>query len=336
MAKETERDPLLDLGAIEDEDLRAQDSGAHVVNAEPPPDKQDKAEKAEKDDRERHPDGTFKGSDKDAGKEALAKGDGKGAEDAKEKKSDHVPLAKYLEERNSLRAELQQRDITLGEFQKKIADLEAKMAPKPEAPVEPDYLEDPKGYVDTKLTSVLSKIEQANKAAAERLERTEQTAAQANQQVEVQQFFMQDMRAHEQQFVVENPDYYEALEHLRNVRAAQLREFTPEITKEQIAQTIRGEETQLAIQLARQGRSPAQTALNLARHYGYQPKAKADTPSPAPTPASAAKLPEVPSKRLPPDQSLGTGAGGSNDGAYREDEVDPVDVALASLFKRRA
>lgn len=327
MAKETERDPLLDLGAIEDEDLRAQDSGAHVVNAEPPPDKQEKTEKAEKDDRERHPDGTFKGSEKDAGKEALAKGDGKGAEDAKEKKSDHVPLAKYLEERNSLRAELQQRDITLSEFQKKIADLEAKMAPKPEAPVEPDYLEDPKGYVDTKLTSVLSKIEQANKAATERLERTEQTAAQANQQVEVQQFFTR-VQAREAEFVRENPDYHDALNHVRQIRAFQLQTFEPGITQDQILEVIRREETQLAVNLAQRGMDPVKTAYEIAQRYGYQRKA----PSPPAGDDHLRVIKQTVKGMLPPDQTLGAGGGG----APAEDEAQPdaVDLALASLLKR--
>lgn len=324
--EKNQSDQIAHMLSIDNETDRAKSLPDAELNTDAPEDKK----QPERDDA-----GKFKGKDGE-------KPDDKKADDKKpdakkpdekpleEKPKDTVPLATFLEKTNKLKADLEARDITLKEFQTKLAALEAKLTPAPEKAKEPDFVEDPKGYVDHKLGETLSAIEAANKKAEEEGKKTQETAAAAAEQVQVQQFF-QNLQVHERRFEQEHPDYHDALLHIRNIRAAQIREFNPEATAEQIVGVIRQEETQLAINLARQGRDPIQVAWNMAQHYGYKPKTK-DVPK------IDAELPDAKEKRLPPDQTLGSGGGTKDDDdpAYKQDETDPVDLALASLFKKRA
>jgi hypothetical protein len=315
MADET--DPIATMMTVDDEDLRGKPQPEPEVKIDPP------ADKAEP---ERDETGKFKAKDEEKPKDEPKAEKVEPKEEPK--RPETVPLATFLEKTNKLKADLEARDISLKEFQTKLAALEAKLNPPAPAPVAPDFVEDPKGYVDHKLTETLGKIAEANKKAEDTGKEAKETAAQAAAQVQFQQA-MSAVQQNEQAFARDNPDYYDALAHLRTIRAAQLREFDPEISQEQIVATIRGEETNLAVQLIRQGRNPAQTALNLARTFGYQPKPKEEPK------VEVAKLPDAPNRRLSPDQTLGSGAGGDVE-LYAKDEVDPLDVALASLKRRSA
>jgi hypothetical protein len=308
-----EKDPIADMLAVDDEAMRGKALPEAELNTDAPEDKKPV---------ERDESGKFKGEEKPQADEK------KPEVKAEEKKrtDDTVPLAKYMEEKRSLKAELEARDLTIKQFNEKLAALEAKL-PKPEVAPEPDFVEDPKGYVDHKQKAILEAIAEANKKAETAGSEAKETASQAAEQVQLQRFFG-DLQQHEQQFIAQNPDYHDALNHVRNVRAAQIREFSPEATEQQIVEVIRNEERQLAVNLARQGRDPVQIAYNLAKHYGYQPKAKTEAK------VEALKLPEPESKRLPPDQTLGSGAG-APDVPYKEGETDPVDTALASLFPKQ-
>lgn len=313
-----EKDPIAEMLVVDDEAERSAPQPEAEINTEAPPDKEE---------RERNPDGTFKGEKSEAKAEEKPKDEKKPEVKAEEKPKETVPLATFLEKTNKLKADLEARDITLKEFQAKLAALEAKL-PKEQAEAEPDFVEDPKGYVDHKLKGTLEALAKANETTTAEAKKAQESAAQTAEQVQVQRFFA-DLSQHEQRFVQSNPDYHDALNHVRNVRAAQLREFVPDITQEQINEQIGTEERNLAIQLARAGRDPVQTAYNLAKHYGYQPKAKE-------VPKEVQKLAAVPdsTRRLPPDQSLGGGHGDPN--TEQEAEPDPIDTALASLFRKRA
>lgn len=330
-------DPVASMFTVDDEDLRGKPLGDAELNTDPP---------ADKAAPERGEDGKFKGKEGDEkpdGKEADPKAgdgkDGKPETKAAEKPKDTVPLAVFLEKTNRLKEALDAKDITLKQFEAKLAALEAKL-PKEQPEPEPDYIEDPKGYVDHKLTTALKGIEEANRKAEESGTKAQETAAQAREEVQRQRFFA-DLQAHEQRFMQTAPDYHDALAHVRQVRAAQLREFAPDITDEQIVTTIVAEEQNLAVQLARQGRDPVQTAYNLAKHYGYQPKAKEakDANGGGAKPngqANVSQLPDPGTRRLPPDQTLGGGTGAvDTDAPYKEGETDPVDLALGSLFPKR-
>lgn len=313
--------PIVEMLAVDDEAARNKSLPEPELNTEAPEDKKEP---------ERDESGKFKGKE---GEDKKPDGEKK-PDDKKpptdEKPKETVPLAKYLEDKNSLKRQLDERDITVKQYEQRIAALEAKLTPKEEPAKAPDFVEDPKGYVDHQVKAALDGIAKANEKAETEGKKAQETAGQAAEQVQLQRFFT-DLQSHESRFVQANPDYYDALAHVRNVRAAQLREFSPDITDQQIMQVIRQEETQLSVQLARQGRDPVQTAYNLAKHYGYTPKPREEKKA-----GEQNKLPDAPgNKRLPPDQTLGTGAS-EDSSVYKEGEKDPVDDALASLFKKRA
>ena len=139
--------------------------------------------------------------------------------------------------------------------------------------------------------------------------------------------FAQTLQAAEAAFVKETPDYYDALNHVRQVRVQQLKLMAPGITDQQIAQAIGNEEMNLSMQLARDGRNPITTVYELAKAYGYQKKQAA--------PSNVTQLPNVPGlKQLPPDQTLGSGDGGGGDEADAESK-DPFAEAFAEMFGKR-
>lgn len=226
---------------------------------------------------------------------------------AEPKKEHTIPVATYVEERKQWQAE-----------KKALEERLAKLENPPKAPEpEPDYAEDPKKYVDHKLQSALKQLESGVTEA-------KQSATAATQQA-IEARFMQDMASLEAEFVKQTPDYFDALGHLRTVRATQLRAFEPNITDEQIRDVILREERTLAFNLARQGRNPAQIAYQLAQIYGYAKKEP---------PKEELKLPEVKGpKQLPPDQTLGSGSGPVTDTG--EDEGDEFDDAFKEMFKPR-
>lgn len=318
MAGEEKPDPIQEMLIIEDEAERVKVKDDVVLNTDPPEDKEKKPAKADEadDKRERNADGTFKGKEGDEQKEKKP-----------EKKTDeHVPLAKYLEEKNTLKAQLTQQNLTLEEYRKKIDALEAKMAKQrgEDEAEEPDFMADPKKYVDEKVTATLKKIEEANKRLEETSKKTEETATKAQQEVQLQQFF-QDLQGHEQRFIAQNPDYYEAIAHIRSVRAAQLKMFDPAITESDIMTILRQEETNLAVGLAQRGIDPVKTAYDLAHKFGYQKKAPQE------------KKPVIEQQKandqLPPDQTLGGGAGAPDMNDGYDEKPDPFDSAFSSLAR---
>lgn len=226
----------------------------------------------------------------------------------------HVPLAAHLEERRKWREE---NERVQAEVAKLRADMEALRNP-PKAPdPEPDFVQDPKGYVDHRVKDVISKLEETGK----QVETVGKTAEQVNMENQFNRF-MTDLTATEQNFVQATPDYYDALNHIRSARAMELKILVPDITDDQVDNQIRQEEIGLASQLMKQGRNPHEYAYKLAAARGYQKK------------AAAPVLPDVPKPaQLSPDQTLGT-SGGSD--APEAEQPDEFTRAFAEVFKRRA
>lgn len=274
-----------------------------VVDPTPP------ADKPARDDA-----GKFKGKEGEKQPEKEAKA----AEPAKEAPKDEpktIPLASHLEERNKLRQEM---DELRRQHQATMAELEKiKNPPKP-PPAEPDFAADPKGYVDHRLRSAVEKLEG----------KTEQTAKTAEQAAleSAQTRFHTHLQQTEQAFLAQTPDYYDALNHLRQIRVTEITTLNPELTQEQVVTALRNEELQLAANLVRSGRDPHQVAYQLAKARGYAPKAK-----------DADKvLPDVPGQKvLPPDQTLGSGAGSPNSGETFLDDDEVFDKAFSEMFGRK-
>ncbi len=132
---------------------------------------------------------------------------------------------------------------------------------------EPDFLADPKGYVDAqkaKLKQLEDKLEADKKQQAE-----QQTAQQQAQET------WSKVLESEAQFVATTPDYHQALAHVRQVRTQQLQMLHPDATPQQIAAHIQGEEFQGAAALIAQGKNPSEFYYNYAKTFGYKPAAPA-------------------------------------------------------------
>jgi hypothetical protein len=225
-----------------------------------------------------------------------------------------IPLAAHIEERKALKAELDA-------LRKQMEALQN--PPKPPAP-EPAYEADPKGYVDhTVSTRVQAALEQLEGTKKE-VEQVRQAAQQSQQQTE-QMKFMRQLETAEAVFMQENPDYYEALAHVRNYRRQQLQLLAPQAQPQEITDYIAREEIQAAAQLAQSGRNPIEVVYSMAKAIGYQQsQAKEEL-----------KLPQVPGqKQLPPDQTLGSTGAAANEPSENE-SADPFSDAFAEMFGKR-
>jgi hypothetical protein len=169
-------------------------------------------------------------------------------------------------EKNQLNAE-ERAALQAFREQQAAAQAAEKARKDQEADPAPDFLKDPRGYVDW----------QARQAARE-LKAVKDEQAQAAQlqaaQVQIQQVLTHTDAA-ERAFQVEHPDYTDALTHIRQSRTRQLKLLHPEATTEQINDAIGKEEIAIAHRLLSAGRDPAAFAYEHAQTIGYTPKAKA-------------------------------------------------------------
>lgn len=228
-----------------------------------------------------------------------------------------LPLAAHLEERRAWRKDVEARDDQIRQLNERLARLEkpAELAP------EPDFMQDPKAYVDAKVGQV-----------AEAAKAIEQKAETLTQEQQVGRL-VQHLGAIESEFVKQTPDYYEALAQVREARGTQLSMLYPQATPEQIRQAISTEELQLGAQLLSQGRDPAATVYEQAKRvYGFKSKSPQPAPIPAP-PASTRPTGD-------PSATLGSSGGTAADGQLEEldggDDETPEGVLkqLRGRFQR--
>jgi hypothetical protein len=244
-----------------------------------------------------------------------------------EKAEKVVPLKALQEEREAAKelkrqiAELQAQPKLSDEDKQLLAELKAaKAAQKPK---DVDFMDDPKGYVDTKVKAALEAVEQANKKA-------EAADTAVNQQRQIQAL-MTAVSAHETAFVTANPDYYQALEHVRSVRASQMRLMDSSLTDQQVSQAIAQEELAAAQHLISKGADPCNFAYQYAKTLGYAPKAADKTDPSQSDLVKAAKAADKAGVRT-------MGAGGGD--APAQEDADPDDPnaefnAVKALFRKR-
>jgi hypothetical protein len=224
-----------------------------------------------------------------------------------------VPLPVLLEERRAARREIEEAQRKTMELEQRLKALESPPAP------EPSFTDDPKAYIDAKVNQV-----------QEMVKPIEQKAEVGAQQVQLQQF-MRHVGSIEAEFVKENPDYYQALDHVRSIRRAELAEFYPQATPEQIVQQIDREELEKAAILLQQGRNPSEAVYRVAKAYGFQ--------KPAAPAAAAPARPNVPQAPVgDPGATLGSGGGALDDGQEivdGDDDAEMLQSAIAERFGRR-
>jgi hypothetical protein len=239
------------------------------------------------------------------------------------RQGENIPLAAYLEDKRTWQTEKQAL----------LERLQRLENPPKAPPPEPAFEDDPKGYTDHKVNSALEQLKQQTAAHQQQLQQVTQTTQQTREQAELIAFSTQ-LQTAEAAFVKQNPDYFDALDHVRGIRAQQLRLMVPDITDQQIEAQIGQEELQMSMQLARSGRNPIATVYQLAQSYGYQKKA----PQGDGKGGDVLQLPNVPGQRqLPPDQTLGSGASGQPQGGDDQggDQKDAFEEAFAELFGKR-
>lgn len=214
-------------------------------------------------------------------------------------------------ENKALKAQLQ-------ELNAKIEALAKGPAPAAEVEAEPDFLADPKGYVDAskkKLADLEAKLE---------ADKTQQSEQQKQQQ-QAQETWNKVL-ASEAEFAAATPDYHDALNHVRGIRAEQIkieiRETEDrEATTEEIGQILARQEAQGAAALVAKGKNPSKFYYEYAKTFGYKPKA-------ATTAAPVAK----PDK----DAVRTMGSGGGSERAGGDEPEGALGILAAAQSEHRA
>lgn len=185
----------------------------------------------------------------------------------------------------------------------------------------PDFLQDPKGYIDAKAAEAKKA---ADAAAADSKKVTEANTAR-------EQFtaVMSGTQSRETAFVAKNPDYYDAVNHIRAGVAAETRMLYPDATDAQITEHIGRQEIAMAAQLLAAGKDPAEFAYNLAKTRGYVAKAKA---------ADAANGGKPADKPADKDAARSLGGGGGSDAQADDvdESIETFNSAVAERFGAKA
>lgn len=173
-------------------------------------------------------------------------------------------LAAQQEADRAFRAQLE------AQLQQINARLERAAAPPPKAPdLVPDLEKDPYGHL-------MHKIQSIENALLGMHQRTEQTQQQAVQQ---QQFaaLKAQVTSERDSFSAKTPDFSDAYQHLRNARAADLRDVG--VPEHKIAEALLTDELAVAQNAMAQGRNSAEVIYNMAKRYGYVPRLAAPSPA---------------------------------------------------------
>lgn len=274
----------------------------------------------------------------DAGKEKAApdaaeagKEEPKAVEAPKEEpKPDVAQNAALDEARSELRelrgkiSDLESRPTLSKEQQAALDKLkEAEQATKE---AEPDFLADPKGYVDAKVKAALDKLEGSEKQSKEESEKIKAQQALSN--------LMSAVGRAEAVFAESTPDYSKALTHVRDVRKQQLKMIYPDATDQQIGGQLAQEEIAIAHQVLARNENPAEFLYNLSKTYGYKPPEPHAKEKPleveSPKPKEAKKADKEAAR------SMGSGGGDLPDNEDSGPNTPELAAALSERFKKRA
>lgn len=177
-----------------------------------------------------------------------------------------VALREERERVKAMREQMKKYD-TLWERLDKWEEERLNASKPKEEPVEvPDFNADPTAHLKHETDDIKAKVTNLTEAQ----QRAEEQAKQAQEMQAVhQQIGMQ-----EQTFVAEHPDYYDALNHVRQI---QINAFLPlakanNLSDIQVQQAMAMQEFNMGRQALKAGLNPAEYVYNIAKQYGYQPK----------------------------------------------------------------
>lgn len=163
-----------------------------------------------------------------------------------------------MKEERQRRQELETRLEKLEGLKDKIEQL----AQDRNKPKDPEFMEDPKGYVDQRQTRLEAEIKALKQQAEEGSKAAQQQLAQVQ--------FFQSIQSDESTFIRQHPDYYDALNHIRESRTEELE--TLGYDEDEIKAAINQEELQLAAAALQRGKSAAEIAYRRAQKLGFKAK----------------------------------------------------------------
>lgn len=244
-----------------------------------------------------------------------------------QRRDDRVPLATFLQEKRKMTEALESERAERAKLRQELDAL--KNPPKPA----PQYDVDPKGFIEhaTKAAAqdVIAKLEETKAGVEEVKKHSQQTA----EEQQAQRFF-DDLGATENEFLAQTPDYYNALNFVRQRVYQQTLEFNPDMTHEAIVESIRRQELAMAAQMMRAGRNPHEAAYRLAMINGYVKAAPPQDGKETADGTTELKLKEE--KKLDPAKTLGASGGAAGDDQEDTDD-DPLqlDQAMKEIFGGR-
>lgn len=243
------------------------------------------------------------GRETGAGQEPEGQGAGQERQEGGEKAARMVPHSALHEERQrrkeaedrARRAEEDyRRNLETGNQRLQQLIALAQQRPQQAAEVQspPSLDQDPVGFVGHLEQRIDQKIQALEHQQA-------QTLAERQQQQQLAQLTTV-AQAHVQGFAAQNPDYFDALQHVRGMRAAQYRAMG--LSEEQVIAQIGHDELAFANTALQNRRNIAESLYEFAKASGYAPKAAERKPS---------EMLAAEAKGVAAAKSLGTGGGGS-------------------------
>lgn len=204
-------------------------------------------------------------------------------------------LESARQEAAEAKAKLAELQATLGEEIKNMrAERQAEKAKAEEPPKAkaPDFLSDPEGNVNFKLTQ---KEEEFTRALTDLRGKSEE-----DRNLLLTQLLLTRTQQTEMAFASTQPDYQDALNYTRAMRAKELQLFdAPSV---EIPKIINQEEMALAARALQNGKNPAQVAYERAKALGYSMKQDTEIPQ---------KSAEVTSREERRERAQSMGGGGS-------------------------
>jgi hypothetical protein len=235
-----------------------------------------------------------------------------------------IPLAVLLEERKKADREYAALLSKLEAGQTRLEALERGQKPTAGDPAaaDPDWLEDPKAYVDAAAARAVAAVKALEATGGERIAAVERSAG--------DMALDRGILAAQEQFVAKTPDFQDALVHARTARVQFLEAMNPGIDRAQVINAVAHEERQLAAMCLQRGINPAEHIYGLSKSMGYTPRqaaAAAAAAAPTGNGTSAAVV--------DPGLTLNSTPGRAASDATDEGEQDILGQAQAERFTRR-
>lgn len=232
----------------------------------------------------------------------------------------HNRFHKERERRKAAEARITGMEEQQRRMEERFAEVVTRFA-RPQAH-EPAAPAEPAEEVPDRETNPMEYLEYQIAQLKKGQEATQQTAQKTVEQTQITRFATWADNA-EREFAASTPDYDGAVQHMKEMRAQDLRSLGYD--DQSIAHSLNQEAQAIAVSAFQNGQNPAEIVYNMAKRYGFKGTA-AGASSPARTPAAPVAVP--PAARmatLKAGERAGNNLGGP--GGEAPDTVSLADVA---------